>query len=589
MRLSGLLLLACLLGGVLSRDTNLYFEEGVVVIHSHISLNGVTEGLCEVKKSIKTLSDIQLESDVLSKLDSDLSEFWLQFRNSAVNRLLGKTEQLEKRIQRIMGREMTRGCGHVGKEKRAINFLGNLISYVTGVPGPDDWHKNVQNVDELKKAILLMSTQGDLRDHRIDIDEHEMGKIKNIIGSMVDKLVQLNTGNDLLLEGIRSRLKFWTHKNHILSTLDTIELFVHGLENVVTEGSNYRVAREGMAEKFLINQLQKIEAENKMLSPIFGSNEWEEYFNHQLATVARHGEAIWLSLRVPLVNFNKGLHENLNTAPMIKQINLLEKLGVTNPHWFKTKDDAYCFIGLKKLSGCIRLNLIRLCEGRFVLLSSSPKSRLIELKEIWSETDRPGYFAYISNTNISGMVKCGSVLRDVLLGKVGVVYLESGCELITNGGKIMNPSSTVGGTTFEKEVFRIIDDEYSGHIGLINQQNGMNKITSELREFTNLTSEHINLTRKSLEISRKLNQTLNLIGWDDTGKTKWTIGLASIGCFGLVAMGLSFSILLYKCCHKSQSQSNSGRERNHNVQSSIDDLTPTLRDKTGSANDGRVF
>ena len=191
--------------------------------------------------------------------------------------------------------------------------------------------KNVQNIAELKKAIYLVEKIGKIRDEKIDMENHEIGKLQVTITAMLNGLSNLTRDNILLAEGLRSRLQFWTMENQIKNTLTAMELSLHKIGNIISEGRSNRAAVEGMSKNFLQTQIRKIETDHKILSPIVGSNDVKQYYDMPLALVARHGSDIWISLKIPLVNFNYGYRENTVPKFLRQTMHELHNMGASEP------------------------------------------------------------------------------------------------------------------------------------------------------------------------------------------------------------------------------------------------------------------
>ena len=432
---------------------------------------------------------------------------------------------------------------------------------------------NVQNVAELKKAIYLVNTGGELRGHRIDLDEHEIGKIQDSLRLMFTELSKIGNSSEMLAEGLRSRLKFWMLENYIIKTMDAMAHMLDGIDRVIIEGRNHKAAPEGLGSVFLIEQLQKIESECKHLSPIFGSNEYERYYETSLALVARHKGNIWISLRIPLVNFNQGLREIHLTDQISKELNTLEKMGVSDPKWFRGNDGSHSFISGKRIMNCLKMNEWSLCEGRLVLVNSAPTSTKLELDEIWAETDKRDYFVHLGRHNISGMTICGKEQRDFLLNYVGVIYLDRSCELKTARTRIGITKTREGSSKLERETFRIQDGELIGHMGSIHLGKTMLKLERKIESFANVTELGAGLREKTLLLSKQINETLSNVNSTSLSNV-WLFSQ-----FGL--LGLFVCLLLYviwdikmKCMNKRRGRCN---------------IKPNEAESTNSTNDKLKF
>jgi len=114
-------------------DISLFVEERVEFIHSRIQLQPL---LTSIDYGRKASNEFSL------KVNSSLGKI-LSMR---LNRM---ATQMDKKLRQLHN-PRTRSTE---RNKRALEFVGNLISQLFGNPGPEDWKQNTRNIVAMKAAI----------------------------------------------------------------------------------------------------------------------------------------------------------------------------------------------------------------------------------------------------------------------------------------------------------------------------------------------------------------------------------------------------------------------------------------------------
>ena len=103
-------------------DISIYVEERVEYIHSRIDLKPLISSIdhgCKLTIEFETLANSSFGKILSTK----------------VRRMVAK---VEKKLEIMYGRRLSKA----ERRKRAIEFVGNLISRLFGNPGPEDWKQN---------------------------------------------------------------------------------------------------------------------------------------------------------------------------------------------------------------------------------------------------------------------------------------------------------------------------------------------------------------------------------------------------------------------------------------------------------------
>jgi hypothetical protein len=101
-------------------DVTILYEEKVEFLHTRITLRPLSLGIHNFEKVHKEFG--------LKNLSLVGKKFHMKLENEFL--------RLKKRAESVTQMDM-----HYSREKRAIEFIGNLISKAFGNPGPEDWKK----------------------------------------------------------------------------------------------------------------------------------------------------------------------------------------------------------------------------------------------------------------------------------------------------------------------------------------------------------------------------------------------------------------------------------------------------------------
>ena len=149
------------------------------------------------------------------------------------------------------------------KNKRSLTALGNLLSYITGVPGPDDWKLNIANIDNLKKTLESIDHKVDLSNQRIDLNQNAINKLHEDLTKVIGSIEQQLTETEYLKDGLKFRLLFASITTDALKVLELIESLYHKLEMVMVMGRHHFASKFGIDPTFLTQQLRDIETNSK--------------------------------------------------------------------------------------------------------------------------------------------------------------------------------------------------------------------------------------------------------------------------------------------------------------------------------------
>jgi hypothetical protein len=137
--------------GVDAHDLDIFIEKKVRYLHAKIDLKPAILGLMTLNKCVN-----QLSNGAADTLESTLSKL-----------LDKRVSRISNRLYRITGKE------HINdRDKRSIEFIGDLISDIFGNPGPADWKKVNANILALQGALKRVEENTEINHSDIDTDRH---------------------------------------------------------------------------------------------------------------------------------------------------------------------------------------------------------------------------------------------------------------------------------------------------------------------------------------------------------------------------------------------------------------------------------
>ena len=341
--------------------------------------------------------------------------------------------------------------------KRAIEFLGNVISYITGVPSPSEWRLNQENIRHLKNAMIKLTKLDNEIGKRISTNSHHLSVINQKLNSLTLSLNYTTNKINLMEQDMRANLIFEALETGTLSTLECLESFLSGIENVIFKGHFNLASVEGISHEFIRDAIVDIQSSFKTLSPIFGMDSINSYYESPLATVSLHDSEVWTSVKIPLVNFNNLYKRLLDTSPYAIELNQLNSLGARNPLWYTNKMERNIFLSKDLQEKCLFVRNTYICQGRSVIINSRFIKGENEIENFWSETDNHGYIAYSNKENISAQLLCGNQKHDIEIGTRGLLFLQDSCSLKSEKVLIGEVKNRIYESTKWSRKYHVID------------------------------------------------------------------------------------------------------------------------------------
>lgn len=526
------------------------FEEESVTVHAGVLLDSTFVVITQAKLIIRRMSNIQFESDALQKANSATAEVWESFKKISIGRLENKFLTIENRIENILKKEPVQPqyqqvYNHdnvvdqasntlhdiLKREKRSIDFLGDALSYITGVPSPGEWRLNQENISHLKNALILLQREGERNNARLTKTNHHLGRLLKEM-EITTKLLSTTIATvDVLEHDFRATLIYETMEKGLLQVLDSLESFLSGIDKMLIRGLFQKPTAEGIDPDFLKKAIIDIQSTHKTLTPIYGYSEISRYYDLPLSTITIHGNEIWTTMKIPMINYNSRFEKVIDSTQIADNLTELSNLGIKNVNWYMDKDYRSILLGTNTLQKCIHIRSTAVCNARSIILQSKFGEYGHTLENFWSESETEGYIAFINKENMTAIINCGKEKHIVHLPRKGQLLLHKTCQLKSDKITINCVRSTLGLKEKNSKKFHLITFA-DIRLDLLNVKTENGKKSNELEkellteiklhENTATTTDNIDL-----EIEREL-ESVQIVKWHLIGGTSGAVGVVVV-------------------------------------------------------------
>jgi hypothetical protein len=332
-----------------SHDIELYIEQRLHFIHAKIDLRPTISGLITLNKF-----STKLEGRMPDSLGATLSRNLLR----RLDRIVRKLMRVSSNVPTIRDKRSGTVCCQRGK--RAIEFLGNLISDIFGNPGPADWKQSNANFLALQSALKKLNDNTFTDHHTIDTNTHIIEKHNKELRELCSA-INRNQNELLTLNYSMNDVKIF----YEISTLaDTLESQVDSLVEIKLDSLKGFCSDRALDKDFLVSNLQSLEANRAGLGPVFGSWEWREFYKHDMCSAAVDKDILWVTMRIPLVKKAEKLVRVI-PDPLIQD--LLAKVATFSlqTELFREKtNDKFHVMTRSALDLCNNLGKVKTCGVR---------------------------------------------------------------------------------------------------------------------------------------------------------------------------------------------------------------------------------
>jgi len=511
---------------VVEHDVSIFVEKKIEYIHSRISLKPLISGL---EHGFKLSNSFGMKANSL--LGKILS--------SKLKRLVTKTEKkLESMINRNTRRfrREARNKPGVNRPKRAIEFVGNLISKLFGNPGPEEWRQNTRNLLAMKAAIERQLSNSVVLHNDIDQNRHAINEhneiLKHLSADAINSSNRLNAVDNTLFE-FEAFLELESMFGSIIEILDM-------LSDIKRDAKMGRCNENGVNHEFLVEHLREIESNKAGIAPIFASWEWRKYYINNMCSLAIHEKEIWITMRIPVINLAEQMVRVLPLSEQIWIRNRLFNLGIETALFKNKQHDTFMIMTRNKFESCSKLDMYRICNVRDTKFkAANPYIVLVEIGY--------GVALIISNStenNISAKIICKSVTNTFHLQIDTVMNIPEKCSVL--------------GKTFE--ISRNVEEIYVNETLEVNEIERViaRQINSKLYQHPIDIKTLSNLPALSSKFSMNNNDTkdfLNSVKVASFSNTETTL-IATSSSTGLLLLAIVLSLVVCKCTRKCKTRSN---------------------------------
>jgi len=326
--------------GLEKHDISIFVEEKVEYIHAQIPLQPLITGIDRATKLASLFSN---------RVNTSLG----RILNAKIQRRANRTS---RRLIRLNGKREQ----EFSRKKRAIEFVGNLISKLFGNPGPEEWRQNSKNVLAMKEAIERQLANSIIQHHDIDKNRHAINEQNEILKQITKEVI----GNENRLDNVNNELTELESYLELVTMYESIDEILESLE-IIKRDARFGMCNErGMNPDFLIEHIRKLESNKNSIAPIFASWEWQQYYKYKMCAVALHEKELWITLRIPIVNLAEQLVRAVPTTDQTWIESTFLDLGF-HTALFKAKNrDQFMVITKSNLELCSILGSARVCNVR---------------------------------------------------------------------------------------------------------------------------------------------------------------------------------------------------------------------------------
>ena len=406
------------LAGHDTHDVDVFIEQKLGYIHAKIDLRPTKDGLLTLEKAI-----FRLEKSKTNNLSRVLAK-----------NLDTKFDRIVAKLYRVDG--SFRSENH--RQTRSIDTIGNLISDLFGNPGPNDWKKNTANVLAMQTAIQKLSENTRTEYNDIDMNRHSIEKQN-------DEIRALNTmvgKNQIEIGKIDEEMYTLTLYFEVVALADAVAANVDSLIEVKMDSLKGYCSEKAVDKQFLVENLQAFEANKVGLGPIFGSWEWREYYKNPMCAFALHDEAVWVTLRVPLVSKAERLVRVIPAPSMKLVLDRVKSYGLEILLFREKANDKFHVMTMTSFEFCNKLGNTRTCGARDVRFGPS-QNVVIPVEFARNRI----LLVSTEQVEIKMMSKCIDGIFEHMLVTDAVLLVPDNCSYISNSLSIAARESDTQITT----------------------------------------------------------------------------------------------------------------------------------------------
>ena len=356
----GLLVLMVLIPG--SNGNLVRIEEDDYTIMTSICIHGIQESTNKLLNQTSSLATNQklkikitsnkLPEKITNEGANNPSPLDLLYSQMAKD-LEIEVKQVIREVDRLFDLRSTRG---------AFDFIGRGLKFLVGVADDQDVVKFEKALEAHGEALRDIEKFQDKEVQNWNIlhkvDEAQDNYIKGMVTKtdVLLKKAEVAEDNDMAIMNLISYIV------NIGSTVNYIGQTVNEVKGVIEAGVQGRLSPYSISQSDLRKTLNHIETKEKVLSPLFGSDEIEMYYMLPLTKVHFVGRCVHSGLKVPLIDYRHTMVIKPITKSQMDSAH--HALYVFEYIGHVVKQGYYSFFTAIELANCLKTEREQICAGR---------------------------------------------------------------------------------------------------------------------------------------------------------------------------------------------------------------------------------
>ena len=350
-------------------------QQDVETILIKISLEEIEDTLSRVKSELQTAHKRTI--DPMNKLAANTAKSQMDFlEKELLYEVREEIIQAERRLEALLSLEAISNS----RGKRALEFLGDMLSGITGVPSPRDHRKIIEQIQALKQQsqgeqglMVKLTAQSKQIIDRFHLYENGLLKSRQLTENN-RHLINKNTGNMILTFTLGNM----AYK--IQNLLNSVNLALNDASLILLSGNDERLTHLALMPENLSKILYNIESKYDGMSPIFTKLNIEYYYTLKLAHswVSKNSKSVNTLLHIPVVQH--GEQFRLEILPLSQQIYANLPMIVVN-----NNNSTFRFLSQSDYAACVEVNSAILCQKRKIIIFQGKCENVMACKP-WLKT-----------------------------------------------------------------------------------------------------------------------------------------------------------------------------------------------------------
>ena len=417
--------------------TNVIMQTDVETVLIHTDIKQIQTALHKTKGE---LADAQLGVTI--------NQIGLHTTMTRKFKIMGSIlSSLEKEIDHSIDRLDKLFASHqveVDRQTRAFEFLGDMLSGITGVPSARDHRRMLEEIKLLKLdnegVKVLMASRNDQHKKIIGtISQHE-NKLAHLNDRLrsTEKFILNHQQEDLQMIGIIALME---KANLVLNRADQI---FYKINDILMLGDNGKLSRYVISKADLGGILDSITLKRKGEGPVYGKEEIEQYYTQEIShswTISENLELVTL-IQIPIAP----LQHRLGLVILDEDNKMTSDLTMAV---INRQANTFRYLSMSDFHRCVSVKRSLVCQKRPIsILPPMGCSLKMENCGNWATTVVHDItntnFVYISDkiTNITALCGTSKQKQFIPLPKKAVIHVPLSCSITADHFTIDRASYT---------------------------------------------------------------------------------------------------------------------------------------------------